>query len=110
MPEIWRNLTSVAVYQIVSAGVSNLQVFIGGLHQSHSSEDMEDAVGSLLYARNLRPVGAIRTIKELSRSIIEINEFFITSKIPTLTTIVQLYSGEEGTTAQVSFSWLVYLG
>tara|TARA_R110002060_G_scaffold61041_5_gene70625 strand:+ start:930 stop:1175 length:246 start_codon:yes stop_codon:yes gene_type:complete len=66
---------------------------------------MEDAIGNLLYATQYpRPIGALRTIKEISRSIIEINGSFVLSKVPTVGTIINLYSEEEDLTAKVRLS------
>lgn len=79
------------------------QIFFGCPHRSTSTQDMEDAIGSLLYASQYpRPIGALRTIKEISGSVIEINGSFVLSKIPTVGTIVNYYSEEEDAALQVS--------
>lgn len=66
---------------------------------------MEDKVANLLFAnQNSRPVGVTRSIKELGRSIIEVNGFFASSNIQTLLSIVNIYSEKEEGGLQVSYS------
>lgn len=64
---------------------------------------MEDKIANLLFTnKNPRPVGVTRTIKELGRSIIEINGSFAVSNIPSLLNIVNVYSEEGDAALQVS--------
>jgi hypothetical protein len=64
---------------------------------------MEDKVANMLFANKIqRPVGTTRGIKELARSIIEINESFAVSNMPSLLSIVNVYSEEQGAALQVS--------
>ncbi len=64
---------------------------------------MEDKVASFLFANKSRhPVGAAYIIKELARSIIEINGYFAVSNMPSLLSIINVYPEEEDTAMQVS--------
>ena len=64
---------------------------------------MEDKIANLLFAnKNPRPVGATRSIKELGRSVIEINGSFAVSNFPSLLNIVNVYSEEGDAALQVS--------
>jgi hypothetical protein len=64
---------------------------------------MEDKVANLVFANKTpRPVGVTGSIKALGRSIIEINEFFAVSNMPSLLSIVNVYSEEEDAALQVS--------
>jgi hypothetical protein len=64
---------------------------------------MEDKVAKIFFAnKNPRLVGVTRSIKELARSIIEINGSFAVSNMPSLLSIVNVYSEEEDTALQVS--------
>ena len=58
---------------------------------------MEDKIISFL-----RPCGITYTIRELGIPIIEINEAFFASKIPLVTSILSVYSEEQGTSVEVS--------
>jgi hypothetical protein len=67
---------------------------------------MEDKVANLLFDnKSSRPFGTTRSISELGRSIIEINESFIASKMPLLASIVNVYAKEKDATLQVSSSF-----
>lgn len=64
---------------------------------------MEDKVANLVFANKTpRPVGVTGSIKALGRSIIEINGFFTVSNMPSLLSIVNVYSEEEDAALQVS--------
>ena len=64
---------------------------------------MEDKVAILLFATGKpRPVSGTGTIKELARSIIEINESFTLSNTLSLLSIVNVYSEEKDAALQVS--------
>jgi hypothetical protein len=64
---------------------------------------MEDKVAMLLVARGKAcPVGAVASIKELARSIIEINGSFALSNTMSLVSIVNVFSEEEDFALQVS--------
>jgi hypothetical protein len=64
---------------------------------------MEDKVATILFANaTTRPVGATRNIKELARSIIEINGTFAGSNMPSLLNIVNVYSEEKDAALRVS--------
>jgi len=68
---------------------------------------MEDKVAKLLFANKCSaPLGTTRSISELGRSIIEINESFVASKMPLLASIVNVYSEEKDAALQVSSSLL----
>ena len=63
---------------------------------------MEDKVASLLFAsKGTRVVGVVGSIKELARSVIEINGSFAVSSMPSLMSIVNVYSEDENTVPQV---------
>lgn len=67
---------------------------------------MEDKVANLLFANKYsRPFGTTRSISELGRLIIEINESFIASKMPLLASIANVYSKEKDAALQVSLSF-----
>jgi hypothetical protein len=67
---------------------------------------MEDKVANLLFANKYSaPLGTTRSISELGRSITEINESFIVSRMPLLASIVNVYSEEKDAALQVSFSF-----
>lgn len=79
-----------------------LQIFFACPHRCTSTRDMEDQVANLLFAKEKpRPVGAVRMIRELGRSIIETNGSFAASCIPTLPSIINVYSEEETAARQV---------
>ena len=64
---------------------------------------MEDKVANLWFAnKNPRPIGTIRNIKELGRSIVEINGSFAVSNMPSLLGIVNVFSETEDAALQVS--------
>jgi AraC-like DNA-binding protein len=64
---------------------------------------MEDKVASLLFSHNTsHPVGALRIIRELGRSISEINSYFATSTMSSILSIVNIYSEVNDPVLQVS--------
>jgi hypothetical protein len=64
---------------------------------------MEDNVANILFADKTPPhFSATRTIKELAKSIIDINGSFAVSKMPSLLSIVNVYSEGGDATPQVS--------
>ncbi|RDL42485.1 uncharacterized protein BP5553_02464 [Venustampulla echinocandica] len=68
-------------------------IFFGCPHRCSSPQNMEEIVANLLLSgEKISRVGLSTTIKELARSIIEINEAFIKSKMPLLATIMSVYS------------------
>lgn len=63
---------------------------------------MEDKVAKLLLVNEFtRPWGIANTIRELGRSIVEINGPFIASKIPLIANIFNVYSTERESSLKV---------
>lgn len=64
---------------------------------------MEDKVAKLLFSNNTSyPIGALRIITQLARSITEINGYFATTAISSVPSIVNIYSETSDPVLQVS--------
>ena len=64
---------------------------------------MENKVGHLILAnKSVRHVAPLWSIKELGKLIMEINESFIASNMPSLVSVVSVYSEGENAAQQVS--------
>ena len=84
-----------------------VQIFFGCPHKCSSIEELENNIVRLLLANgNGSPYGIANTIRELARSINEINEAFFAFKIPLMTQILSVYSTEQEPSSRVSFSSL----
>ena len=84
-----------------------VQIFFGCPHKCNSIEELENKIVRLLLANgNVTPYGIANIIRELARSINEINEAFFAFKIPLITQILSVYSTEQEPSSRVSFSSL----
>ncbi|KAH0557197.1 hypothetical protein GP486_005013 [Trichoglossum hirsutum] len=89
-------------YRLRASAVLTAHIFFGCPHRYTNAQDLEDRVANLWFAsKNLRPIGAIRNIKELGRSIVEINGFFAVSNMPWLLDIVNVFSEAEDAALQL---------
>ena len=80
-----------------------LQIFFGCPHKCSSIQELENNIVRLLLSSdNACPYGVANTIRELGRSIIEINEAFLVFKIPLITQILSVYSTEQDPLSRVS--------
>lgn len=90
-------------YVAGNAPANELQIFFGCPHRCTSTQDMEDKVANLLFVDKIpRPIGATRIIKEMGRSIIDINGSFAVSNTLSLPTIINVYSDAEDAALQMS--------
>ena len=80
-----------------------VQIFFGCPHRCSSTREMEDSIARLILANTtVCPRDIANTIGELSKSIIEINEAFLTSKIPLIANILNIYSEGQKIPSRVS--------
>ena len=82
-----------------------VQIFFGCPHRCSSPLELEDSIARLLLANKVvGPRGIVNSIKELAKSIIEINGAFLTLKIPLIANIMSIYSKEQEMSLRVSCS------
>ena len=80
-----------------------VQVFFGCPHRCSTARELEDRLARLLLAnKNVHPCNFATTIRDLRKSIVEINEAFLTSKIPLIANILNIYSTEQDSYSMVS--------
>ncbi|KAF6226268.1 hypothetical protein HO133_009134 [Letharia lupina] len=71
-------------------------IFFGCPHRCSSTRELEDSMARLILAnKTVCPCDIANTIRELSKSIIEINEAFLTLKTPLIANILNIYSEEQ---------------
>ena len=80
-----------------------VQIFFGCPHRCSTARELEDRLARLLLAnKNVHPCNFATTIRDLRESIVEINEAFLTSKIPLIANILNIYSKEQDNYSMVS--------
>ena len=85
------------------ASTDMLQIFFGCPHRCSTARELEDRIARLLLAnKKVRPCSFATTIRDLGKSIVEINEAFLTSKIPLIANILNIYSTEQDNYSMVS--------
>ena len=89
--------------RLAKASTELLQIFLGCPHRCSTARDLEDRIARLLLAnQEVHPCNLATTIRDLRKSIIEINEAFLTSKIPLIASILNIYSTEQNEYSMVS--------
>ena len=85
------------------ASADMVQIFFGCPHRCSTARELDDRIARLLFAnKNVQPCSFATTIRDLGKSIIEINEAFLTSKIPLIANIMNIYSTEQDNYSMVS--------
>ena len=80
-----------------------LQIFFGCPRRCDTARDLEDRIARLLLAnKNVHPCNFATTVRDLRKSIVEINEAFLTSKIPLIANVLNIYSTEQDNYSMVS--------
>ena len=80
-----------------------LQIFFGCPHRCSTARDLEDRMARLLLAnKNMHPCSFATTVRDLRKSIVEINEAFLTSKISLIANVMNIYSTEQDNYSMVS--------
>ncbi|KAF8855271.1 hypothetical protein BDZ45DRAFT_507816 [Acephala macrosclerotiorum] len=82
---------------------TRLLFFFGVPQRAESKWDMEDKIANFLFANAHRPVLAVNWVKEISRSVLEINEAFVASKFPTICKIVSIASAKTDDSNDLGF-------
>ena len=86
-----------------TASTNMLQIFFGCPHRCSTVRGLEDRIARLLLAnKKVHPCNIAATIRDLGKSIVEINEAFLTSKIPLIANILNIYSSEQDNYSMVS--------
>ena len=81
------------------------QIFFGCPHRCSSTQELEDNVARLFLANGIACLrGITNTIRDLGKSIIQINEAFLAFKIPLTTGILSVYCKKQETSSGVSCS------
>ena len=82
-----------------------LQIFFGCPHRCSTARELEDRTARLLLANEkVHLCSFATTIRDLRKSIVEINGAFLTSKIPLIANILNIYSTEQDKYSMVSCS------
>ena len=84
-----------------------LQIFFGCPHRCSTARELEDRLARLLLVNEkMHPWSFATTIRDLRKSIVETNEAFLTSKIPLIANILNIYSTEQDKYSMVSRSFV----